>query len=258
MTACESNSKGMLWTGRILTWLCGLFLLMDGVMKLVQPAAVIEATTKLGYAASLILPLGVVLLVCTVLYLVPRTAVLGAILLTGYLGGAVNTHVRVGNPLFSHVLFPVYLGVMLWGGLHLRDGRLRALLPLREPGPAPTKAMLWTGIVLSALPVLLLLFSGGAKVANIAAVAEGFAKLGYPAGAAMGIGILELACTVLYVIPQTSVLGAVLLAGYLGGATATQLRGGEPIFTPILVGVAIWAALYVRDARLRALLPLRS
>jgi len=93
----------------------------------------VEATVKLGYSATTIVPLGIVLLTCTVLYVIPRTSVLGAILLTGYLGGAVATHVRVGDPLFSHVLFPVYLGVMIWLGLYLRDNRLRALMPLRSP-----------------------------------------------------------------------------------------------------------------------------
>ena len=97
-----------------------------------KPAPVVEGTVQLGYPESVLLGLGIVLLACTVLYVIPRTAILGAILLTGYLGGAVATHVRVGNPLFTHVLFPVYLGVLIWGGLYLRDERLRALIPLRR------------------------------------------------------------------------------------------------------------------------------
>ncbi len=125
-------SKQALWGGRILSALPALFLVMDGAAKLVKPAPVVEGTVKLGYSESVIVPLGVVLLVCTALYLIPRTAVLGAILLTGYLGGAVATHTRVGDPLFSHILFPVYFGVMLWGGLYLRDPRLRTLIPLRS------------------------------------------------------------------------------------------------------------------------------
>jgi len=125
-------SKKMLWTGRILSGLLGLLLLADSVGKFVKPAAVVEGTVRLGYHESIILPLGIVLFACTVLYLIPRTSLLGAILLTGYLGGAVATHARVGDPLFSHILFPVYLGVMIWGGLFLRDDRLRALLPLRS------------------------------------------------------------------------------------------------------------------------------
>ncbi|MGH9780159.1 MAG: DoxX family protein [Candidatus Acidiferrales bacterium] len=124
-------SKKALWAGRILSALPALFLLADSAGKFLRPAPVVEGTVKLGYSESVILPLGIVLLACTVLYLIPRTSVLGAILLTGYLGGAVATHVRVGDPLFTHVLFPVYFGVMLWGGLYLREPRLRALVPLR-------------------------------------------------------------------------------------------------------------------------------
>lgn len=125
-------SKKALWAGRILSGLPALFLLLDGVGKLAQPVQVVDGTKELGYPASVILPLGIVLLTCTILYIIPRTSVLGAILLTGYLGGAVATHVRVANPLFTHTLFPTYLGVMLWAGLYLRDLRLRALVPLRN------------------------------------------------------------------------------------------------------------------------------
>jgi len=125
-------SKGRLWTGRIMSALPALFLLVDGVGKLVKPAPVVQGTVQLGYPESVLLGLGIVLLSCTVLYVIPRTAVLGAILLTGYLGGAVATHVRVGSPLFSHILFPIYLAVLLWGGLYLREERLRALIPLRR------------------------------------------------------------------------------------------------------------------------------
>jgi hypothetical protein len=108
-----------------------LFLLVDGAMKLVKPEPVVKATVELGYAETVILPLGVVLLTCTILYLIPRTAVLGAILLTGYLGGAVATHVRAGQGLFE-ILFPVVFGALLWGGLALRDDRLHTLIPLRN------------------------------------------------------------------------------------------------------------------------------
>ena len=130
-TRAVSSSKKMLWTGRILSALAALFLLFDGVAKLFKPAPVVEATVQLGYPESVILGLGIVLTACTILYLIPRTSVLGAILLTGYLGGAVATHVRVGGPLFS-VIFPVIFGVLIWGGLFLREDRLRTLLPLRR------------------------------------------------------------------------------------------------------------------------------
>ncbi len=120
------------WPGRIVSWLPALFLLVDGVAKLFKPAPVLEGTIKLGYSESVIIPLGIVLIACTALYLVPRTAVLGAILLTGYLGGAVATHVsRLGDGWFG-VVFAVTLGVLLWLGLYLRDARVRELLPLRN------------------------------------------------------------------------------------------------------------------------------
>ena len=122
----SATSKGTLWAGRIISGLPALFLLLDGAMKLFKPAFVVEATVKLGYPENVIIPIGVVLIVCTILYLIPKTSVLGAILLTGYLGGAVATHVRTGESLFS-IVFPVIFGVLLWLGLYLRDARLRAL-----------------------------------------------------------------------------------------------------------------------------------
>jgi len=125
-------SKRMLWTGRILSGLAALFLLADSVGKFVRPAPVVEGTVLLGYPESVILPLGILLLACTLLYVIPYTSVLGAILLTGYLGGAVATHVRVGNPWLSHILFPTYVGLLIWGGLYLREGRLRFLIPFRS------------------------------------------------------------------------------------------------------------------------------
>lgn len=130
-TQTAAVSKKRLWIGRVVSGLLALFLLADGVAKLIKPPPVVEGTVKIGYPESVILPLGIVLLACTILYVIPRTAVLGAILLTGYLGGAVATHVRVGDPLFS-VLFPVIVGVLIWGGLYLRDDRLRGLVPLRS------------------------------------------------------------------------------------------------------------------------------
>ncbi len=111
-----------------------LFMLFDGGVKLVPPAMVIETTAQLGYPATVSFArgLGVLGLSCTALYAIPPTSVLGAILLTGYLGGTVATHLRVGSPIFTHMLFGVYLGVMLWGGLYLRDERLRFLIPYRR------------------------------------------------------------------------------------------------------------------------------
>jgi len=129
-THTDLVSKGMLWAGSIMSILPALFLLLDGVMKLIKPAFVVEATVQLGYPESVILGLGIVLVACTVLYLIPLTSVLGAILLTGYLGGAVATHVRVQGGPFP-VVFPIIIGALLWGGLFLRDRRLRGLIPLQ-------------------------------------------------------------------------------------------------------------------------------
>ena len=125
-----SGSKKLRLTGQILSGLLALFLLFDGAMKLVKPAFVVEATVQLGYPESVIVGLGIVLLACTALYMIPRAAVLGTILLTGYLGGAVASQVRGGEGWFP-TLFPVVFGALLWGGLYLRDERLRALIPLR-------------------------------------------------------------------------------------------------------------------------------
>src|SRR5262245_9025428 len=123
-TGDPSVPKSRLWAGRILSFLPALFLLLDGIMKVVKPAFVVEATVKLGYPDRVIVPLGIVLVVCTLIYLIPRTAVLGAILLTGHLGGAVATHVRAQQGWFE-ILFPVVIGILLWSGLALRDDRVR-------------------------------------------------------------------------------------------------------------------------------------
>jgi hypothetical protein len=125
-----SGTHVRLWVGRVLTALPALFLLFDAVMKLAKPAFVVEATVKLGYPETVIIALGILLLTCTIIYLIPRTAVLGAILLTGYLGGAVATHVRAGQGWFE-ILFPVIFGILLWGGVALREARLRELVPFR-------------------------------------------------------------------------------------------------------------------------------
>ena len=113
------------WIGRIVTGLPALFLLVDGVAKLFKPLPVVKGTVKLGYSESTIIPIGIVLIVCTVLYLVPRTAVLGAILLTGYLGGAVATHVRIHD---IKGIAPVVIGIIVWLGIYLREPRLRQIV----------------------------------------------------------------------------------------------------------------------------------
>lgn len=133
MTTQPNPSKKLIWTGRIISALVVLFMLFDSIIKVLKLTPAVEGTVQLGYPESVVFGIGLAALTCTVLYAVPRTSVLGAILLTGYLGGAVATHVRIGNPVFTHLLFPVYTGVLAWAGLFLRDGgRLRALLPLRR------------------------------------------------------------------------------------------------------------------------------
>ncbi len=123
-------SRKQIWTSRVMSALAVLFLLADAIGKLLRPQQVIEGTAQLGWPVSVILPLGIIQAVLLIAYLIPRTSILGAILWTGYLGGAVATHVRVGHPLFSHILFPTYIALLLWGALWLRDRRVRELLPL--------------------------------------------------------------------------------------------------------------------------------
>jgi hypothetical protein len=128
----QVESKKMLWTGRIVSWVITALLLLDAVMKLLQVPQVMEGTVKVGYPASSVRPIGIILLICLICYVIPRISVLGAILLTGYLGGAVATNLRISSPLLAYTLVPVYVGVLAWAGLFLRDERLRALIPLRK------------------------------------------------------------------------------------------------------------------------------
>ena len=126
-----------------------------------------------------------------------------------------------------------------------------------SPSPNPTW-MVWTGRVVSALPVLALLMSGAFKFMKPnEEMVKGLDHIGWKADQLSTLGIVEIACTVLYVIPQTSILGAILLTGYLGGATATHVRVGDPWFAPVIIGVLVWLGLFLRDARLRALIPVR-
>ena len=126
-----------------------------------------------------------------------------------------------------------------------------------ETSISTSKKMLWTGRIVSTVPVLVLLMSAVMKFATPPPVVQGFAHLGLAESLAFGLGILELACTVLYVIPRTAVLGAILLTGYLGGAIVSHLRVGDPFIGPIIFGVLVWAGLFLREKRLRALIPFR-
>jgi hypothetical protein len=123
-------SKGRLWTGRIISAVVVLFLLFDSITKLLKVRAVLEASAQLGYPANTIFTIGIILLVCTVFYVIPQTAVLGAILLTGYLGGAVAANLRIGTAMFN-TFFPIVFAALAWTGLYLRESRLGALIPFR-------------------------------------------------------------------------------------------------------------------------------
>lgn len=128
-TQAVQSSRGMLWTGRIITTLVSLFLLFDCSVKLMKTPSAVQGTVQLGYPERTVVPIGLVLLASLAFYLLPRTSILGAILLTGYLGGATATMVRVSSP---WVLFPVVIGMLVWAGLYFRDDQLRALIPLRR------------------------------------------------------------------------------------------------------------------------------
>ena len=125
-------SKRRHWTGRILSGFAVLFLIFDAIVKFTKIAPVVDSFAQLGSPIGLAPTIGSIALVCVVLYVIPRTSVLGAILLTGYLGGAIASQLRIGSPLFSHVLFPVYVAALIWGGLYLRDEQLSALIPVRR------------------------------------------------------------------------------------------------------------------------------
>jgi hypothetical protein len=131
-THIASPEKNKLVAGYVLTALAGLFLAFDTVLKVLRLAPAVQGTTELGYPTDSVLWIGLIELVCVALYLVPRTSVLGALLLTGYLGGAIATHVRLSNPLLTHTLFPIYVALLLWAGLYLREMRLHALVPFRR------------------------------------------------------------------------------------------------------------------------------
>jgi hypothetical protein len=254
------STKG-LWTGRILSAVVVLFLLFNGAIGLMRPPFAVQGFVPLGYPAGAAIPVATLLIVCAVVYAIPRTALLGAMLLTGYLGGATASHARIGEPFF----LPIIVGVLVWVGLVLREDRLRALVPLGSTQAASiSKMQLWAGRVISGLAVLFLLADGAFKLVKPlpAPVAQAFERIGYPTGLAAGIGVLLLACTALYVIPRTAVLGAILLTGYFGGAVASNVRIGEPLFThvlfPVYVAFLIWGGLFLREDRLRALVPLRG
>ena len=257
----------MVWTGRVLTGLVGALMILLGVMLVVAPPMVVDNTVQQGFDAAIIRPLGGVVLACAAFYLVPRTTVLGAILLTGYFGGAIAVHVRAGEAFLPAAV----LGVIVWLGPWLRDGRLRAQLPWRTPAKVPTDAVAKPGTptvlarvgwVLTALVGAFLVFDAAGKLARVPFVVEMTEQLGYDRSVIVPLGVVLLAATVLYLLPWTAVPGAVLVTGYLGGAVGTHVRAHPheafPIAFPVLLGAVAWLALVLRDGRLRALLPWRT
>jgi len=131
-THAVSISPKAIWAGRIVSALVALFMLFDSIIKLIKIEPVVQSFAQLGYPDSLAGTIGIIELICTALYVIPRTSALGAVLLTGIMGGAIASHIRVGDPLFSHILFGVYLGGLAWLGLFLRDERVRTLIPVRR------------------------------------------------------------------------------------------------------------------------------
>ncbi|MDP1677826.1 MAG: DoxX family protein [Bacteroidota bacterium] len=125
-------SKPKLWMSYALSGIAVLFMVFDTGIKVLRESHAVEGTIQLGYPDSSVVTIGIIEAICLLLYIIPRTSVLGVVLMTGYLGGAVATHIRLGNPLFSHILFSVYIAILLWGGLYLREQRLRELIPFRK------------------------------------------------------------------------------------------------------------------------------
>jgi hypothetical protein len=238
-----TTSKVALYTGYVLTTLFALFMLMDAGMKFTHATPVIEANKQLEFPLDLVPAIGVLALVLLALYLIPRTAVLGAILFTGYLGGAIALHLRVDHPLFSHTLFPIYIALFLWGGIWLRNPVLRELFPLTAPAPDSTtsKKLLRTGYVLTTLGALLILFTAVMKFIYVPPA--GSPPPVFPPHHIHNLAYLEILLTILYVIPRTSLLSGESLASSL---------------VTVLISVILWAGLWLRNRGVRYLLPVED
>lgn len=132
----KNTSKATLWAGRIMSGLVIFFMLMDASFKFITSPEAVKATEDLGYGTQHLVPLGLMAVIATIIYAIPSTSILGAVLLTGYFGGAIATHFRLENPLFTHILFPVYLAILMWGGTWLRNPQLRSLFPIKSANPS--------------------------------------------------------------------------------------------------------------------------
>ncbi len=261
VTTETAPSKTARNTGYVLTALFALFMLMDAGMKFTHAAAVIDANNQLEFPLRLVPAIGVLALVLLALYLIPRTAVLGAILFTGYFGGAIALQLRVDNPLFSHTLFPIYIALFLWGGLWLRNPVLREIFPLTasDPNPPVSKKLVWTGYVLTALGALMILATAVIKLTYVPSA--GSPPPTFPLHHIPHLAYLEILLAILYLIPRTAFLGAVLLSGYLGGATCINLRSGESLaasLVPVVISIILWAGLWLRNRGIRYLLPVEG
>jgi hypothetical protein len=254
-------SKSRIYTGYTLTLLSILFLLMDACIKFTSSPQVAQTMEQLGFPMRLTQAIGVLALTCTILYAIPATAVLGALLLAGYLGGAIALHLRVDNPLFTHILFPVYVALFIWAGIWLRDRNLRVVFPItaRSGAAVSPRKFVVTGYILTTISALLVLLTAAVKFTYVPK--PGSPPPIFPMHHIHLLGYIEIVCTALYLFPATSFLGALLLTAYMGGATAVNLQSGEavlPSLVPVLFSALAWAGVWLRDSRLRKLFPLRA
>jgi len=260
------TGKAFRFAGYVLTCLFALFMLFDIAIKLIRLPIVEQTMAQLGYPPGLGFPIGMAEAVFLILCLVPRTSFLGAVLFTGLFGGAMVSHMRLGDPLFTHILFGAYLGLFLWGGLWLRDPGLRKLLPWKPRGAsrecdlAGLSRWLYWGCGL--FFVGFIIADTIVKLVHWHVVEDIMAHLGYGPEAGVRISVMETVFLILYLIPRGSVLGAVLFTGMLGGVVAGHVRVGDPLVTHELAGVylgmAMWLRLWLRDPDLRSVFPLRK
>jgi len=254
----------MRWTGYALTGVFTLFMLFDIAIKLIRLPIVEQTMAQLGYPPGLGFPIGVAEAIFLILYLVPRTSMLGAVLFTATFGGAMVSHIRLNAPLFTHILFGAYLGLFLWGGLWLRDPMLRTLLPWKSSMvrdgdlAAPSRWLYWACTLFF---VGFIIADTIVKLIHWQVVEDIMAHLGFGPEIGVLISIMETIFLVLYLIPRTSVLGAVLFMGMLGGVVAGHVRVGDPLITHelagVYLGIAMWLRLWLRDPLLRTLFPVR-
>ena len=261
-----STSRTTHWSGYALTGAFILFMLFDITIKLIRLPIVEQTMAQLGYPPGLGFPIGVAETIFFILYLVPRTSILGAVLFTGLFGGAMVSHIRLNHPLFTHILFGAYLGLFLWGGLWLRDSMLRMLLPwksrdARLDSDLPARS-LWLYWGCTLFFVGFIVADTIVKLAHWRVVEGIMTHLGFGPEAGVRISIMEAVILILYLIPRTSILGAVLFMGMLGGVVAGHVRVSDPLITHelagVYLGIAMWGRLWLRDPLLRGVFPLRK